>query len=67
MALDGDEWSASRLGRFTPGERTTVTHWIGGWVGSSVGLDAVVKKKIPQPLPGLEPPDHLAHSPALYH
>jgi hypothetical protein len=27
-ALDGGEWSASRPCRFTPGERTTGTHWI---------------------------------------
>jgi hypothetical protein len=36
--LDGGEWSASLPGRFTPG-----THWIGGWVGSRAGLDAVNK------------------------
>jgi hypothetical protein len=29
----GDEWSASRPGSFTPEERASVTHWIGGWVG----------------------------------
>jgi hypothetical protein len=29
-ALDGDEWSASRPGRFTPKERAPDTHWIGG-------------------------------------
>jgi hypothetical protein len=29
-ALDGVEWSASRPGRFTPRERATGTHWIGG-------------------------------------
>jgi len=39
-ALDGDEWLASRPGRFTPG-----THWIGGWLGRKAGLDAVAKKK----------------------
>jgi hypothetical protein len=33
-ALDGSEWSASRLSRFNPGERTPVTHWVGGWVDS---------------------------------
>jgi hypothetical protein len=32
-------------------------YWIGGWVGSRVGLDAVVKRKIPNPCP-----DHLARS-----
>jgi hypothetical protein len=24
------EWSASRPGRFTPGEKAPTTHWIGG-------------------------------------
>jgi hypothetical protein len=28
-------------------ERTTGTHWIGGWVGTRAVLDAVVKRKIP--------------------
>jgi hypothetical protein len=37
--LVGTEWSASRPGRFTPGERAPGTHWIGGWVGPTVGLD----------------------------
>jgi hypothetical protein len=31
-ALVGGQWSASRPGRFTPGERAPGTHWIGGWV-----------------------------------
>jgi hypothetical protein len=31
-ALVGGELSASRLGRFTFGERAPGTHWIGGWV-----------------------------------
>jgi hypothetical protein len=35
-ALDGGEWSASRSGRFTPRERASGTHWIGGWVGPGV-------------------------------
>jgi hypothetical protein len=29
-ALDGGDWSASRPGRFIPGERPPFTHWIGG-------------------------------------
>jgi hypothetical protein len=45
-ALDGDEWSASSPGRFTPRERASGTHWIGGWVGPRAGLDAVVRRKI---------------------
>jgi len=56
-ALDGGEWSASRLGRFTPRERAPCTLWIGSWVGPREVLDAVVKRKNSQPLlPGLEPP-----------
>jgi hypothetical protein len=30
-ALAGGEWSASRPGRFIPGERAPGTHWIGSW------------------------------------
>jgi len=45
LALDGGEWSASLTDRFTPGKRTTNTHWIGGWVGSRTGLDTVPKRK----------------------
>jgi hypothetical protein len=41
LTLVGDEWSTSRPGRFTPGEGTPGTDWIGGWVGPRVGLDAV--------------------------
>jgi hypothetical protein len=39
-ALVGGEWSASRPGRFTPGN-----HWIGGWVGPRAGLDDMEKRK----------------------
>jgi len=45
-ALDGSEWSALRPGRFTPGKNPG-THFIGGWEGPGVVLDAVVKRKIP--------------------
>jgi hypothetical protein len=44
--LDGGEWSVSRTGRFTPGEREHATHWIGGWVGSRDGVDACGVRKI---------------------
>jgi hypothetical protein len=37
LALAVGEWSASRPGRFTHGERHSGTHWIGGWVRD--GLD----------------------------
>jgi hypothetical protein len=48
-ALDGSEWSASGPGRFTPRERSPDTHWIGGWVDPRAVVDAVVKRKIPNP------------------
>jgi hypothetical protein len=40
-------------GRFTPGEKGSGTHWIGGWVGLRAGLDDVEKRKF-LTLPGLE-------------
>jgi len=40
-ALDGAEWSASRLCCFTPRERAPGTHWLGSWVGPRAILDAV--------------------------
>jgi hypothetical protein len=49
----GDEWSASRPGRFTPGERAPGTHWIGGWVHPRACLDDMKKWKF-LTLPGLE-------------
>jgi hypothetical protein len=32
--------------RFTPKERTSGTHWIGGWVGLIAGLDTETREKI---------------------
>jgi hypothetical protein len=52
-ALAGGEWSAWRPGRFTPGEITFGTYWIGGWVDSKAGLDDMEKRKF-LTLPGLE-------------
>jgi hypothetical protein len=40
LELVGGEWSASRLGRFTPS-----THYIGGWVDPRAGLDDMEKWK----------------------
>jgi hypothetical protein len=42
-ALVGDEWSASRPDRLTPGERVPRTHWTGGWVDLRAGLDDMEK------------------------
>jgi hypothetical protein len=44
-ALDGNEWSAFRQGRFTPGQGTRGVHWIEGCVRLRAGLDAVAKRK----------------------
>jgi hypothetical protein len=44
--LDAGKWSALRPGCFTPEETAPGTHWIGGWVGASVGLHAVEESKI---------------------
>jgi hypothetical protein len=67
-ALYGGEWSASRPGRFTLREGAPGTHWIGDWVGPGAVLDAAVKRKIPNPPPGIESwnPNRPGRSPALY-
>jgi hypothetical protein len=52
-ALAGCEWSASRPGRFTPGERAPATHWIGGRVDPRAGLEDVEERKF-LILPGLK-------------
>jgi hypothetical protein len=44
-ALVGGERSALRPGRFTPGERTPGTHWIGGWKGPRNGMHEMEKRK----------------------
>jgi hypothetical protein len=51
--LVGGEWSASRPGCFTPGERGPGTHWLGGWVDPRTGLNEMEKRKF-LTLPGLE-------------
>jgi hypothetical protein len=43
LALDGEEWSTSRLSSFTPRERASGTHWMGDWVGPQAGLDVAEK------------------------
>jgi hypothetical protein len=45
LALDGGEWSASHPGHFTYREKAPDTHWIGGWMGPTAGLDEVLKRK----------------------
>jgi hypothetical protein len=68
-ALDGGEWSASRLGRaLPPGKGPPGTHCTGGWVGPRAGLDTEVRGKILCPPPGIEPrsPGRPARSQTLY-
>jgi hypothetical protein len=55
-ALDGDEWSASHPGSFIHRDRAPGTHKIGGWLGPRVSVDMVVRRKIPSPWLGPEPP-----------
>jgi hypothetical protein len=45
-AIDGGEWSASRLGCFNPGENLPVIYWIVDWVNSKASHDAAEKRKI---------------------
>jgi hypothetical protein len=54
-ALDGGEWSASHPSSFTSRERTSSTHWTGGWAGPRNGLDTASKRKIPSPHQELNP------------
>jgi hypothetical protein len=65
--LGGGEWSASRPGRFTPGETPSGTHWIGGWMDPRAGLEDVEKRKF-LILPGVElrPLGRPARSQSLY-
>jgi hypothetical protein len=66
-ALVGGECSPSRSCRFIPGERAPGTHWIGGWVDSSVGLDDVEEKKfLTIPVLEFQPLDRPARSQSLY-
>jgi hypothetical protein len=66
-ALDWGEWSASRPSRFTPRERASGTHWIGGWVGPRAVLDAVVKRKIPSPRRESNPRTPIVHPVAQHY
>jgi hypothetical protein len=65
-ALDGGEWSASRPSRaLPPGERTSGTHWTGGWVGPRAGWTRD-RGKILSPCRGSNP-DHLVVQPVVRH
>jgi hypothetical protein len=42
--VGGERW-ASRPCHFTPGERASGAHWIGGWVAPTTSLDDVERRK----------------------
>jgi hypothetical protein len=52
-ALVRGEWSTSRPGPFTSGERVPSTHWIEDWVDPRAGLDDMVNLTF-LTTPGLE-------------
>jgi hypothetical protein len=54
-ALDGGEWSASRLGRLIAGETAPGTHWMGRLVGPLSQSGRYGEEKHLCPLPGIEP------------
>jgi hypothetical protein len=66
-ALAGGEWSASRPGRFTPGEGAPGIRCIGGYVDLRGGQNDMEKRKF-LTLPGLEfrPLGRPARSQSLY-
>lgn len=57
-----------RLGRFTPKEDVSSTHWIGDSVGPRADVGAIEKRGICCPCPRLEPQflGRSAHSSSLY-
>lgn len=45
--MDGNEDTASRSSRFTPGQLNSGTQWKGDWVGHRAGIHVTAKIKIP--------------------
>jgi hypothetical protein len=54
-ALDGGDWSTSRAGSFTTGERARGTHCIGGWVYPEPVWTLWNREKSLSPLPRIKP------------
>jgi hypothetical protein len=67
-ALAGNDVTASRPSRFTPGERALSTYWIGGWMAPRNAPDGMEKRKF-LPVPGLALQLLIGptHSQSLYH
>jgi hypothetical protein len=54
LALDGDEWPASRPGRLTPGERATIPiGYVAGWTPEPVWTQCWREKYLTAP--GIKP------------
>jgi hypothetical protein len=53
MGVSGQHHAPRRA--LPPGEREPGIHWIGGWVGPRVGLDAGARRKILCPCWGSNP------------
>jgi hypothetical protein len=53
-AVDGSEWSASRLGRVLAPGKDTHIRWIRGWVGPRAGRNAEARRKVILSLPRIE-------------
>jgi len=45
MVLDEGQWSTTRSVCFTIKEENDITHGIGGWLVTGVGLDVLEKRK----------------------
>jgi hypothetical protein len=45
LAIDGGEWLSTRSGIFAF-ESSTISLWIGGWVGFRCSVDVLEKRKI---------------------
>jgi hypothetical protein len=67
-ALDGVSGQSHAWADLYAGERTTVTHWTGGWVDLRAGLDTEFRGKILLPLPVIDPrsPGRPARRQTLY-
>jgi nucleoid DNA-binding protein len=63
-ALDGRVVSASGFGRFMLLSKNTGTHWVGSWVGTKSGVDAVDKSRVSCTCREMKP-DHSAVHPLV--
>jgi hypothetical protein len=62
LALDGSEWFTLCPSHFTPAKGSSVTHWIGGWVGPRANPDYLEKREISCPCWKLNHNSSVSHS-----